>query len=255
MNNTLLSDMENYIVNKQSVTLTELCEHFNVCMNTVRKYANILAQKPYITKFYGGIRVDDSACTFIFPDTRSTSNPDKKECIARKAASFIEDGDIIFIDSGTTTRHIPKFIPQDLQCTIITQSFYIIEACIQMPNITLITLPGIFYIRSYAFVDTYSTDYLKSLNFKKAFMGCTGFSLENGATNSTPLECFIKSAAIETAKEIYLLADHSKIDVSSLLTYATAQQVTNLVTDQEPPSRYYEAFSKNGQKIQLAGKP
>lgn len=252
MNNTLLDDMENYVVNRQSATLTELSEHFKVCMNTVRKYANILAQKEYITKYYGGIRVDDSACTPISSDARSTSNVSSKECIARKAASFIQSGDILFIDSGTTTRGIPKYIPQNLQCTIITQSFYIIETCVKMPNIQLIVLPGLFYSRSYAFVDTISSEFLKSFNFTKAFMGCTGFSLEKGATNSTPLECFIKSAAIETATEIFLLADHSKINVSSLLTYAKAEQITHLITDQEPPESYTDAFARNGQTIHLS---
>lgn len=252
MKDARLRDMENYIVNKQTVTLKELSGTFNICMNTVRKYVDELAKKPYINKVYGGVTVDNSACTFYTDADRAAASPDGKDRIARLAASYIVQDDIVFIDSGTTTKQIPRYIPDAVHCTVITHSCHIIEACIRKPNITLIVLPGVFYQRAYAFVDTFSTEYLKSLNFKKAFMASTGFSLERGATNSTPLECYIKSTASECAEEIFLLADHKKIGVSSLLTYAPTDRIHNLLTDEEVPEEYYEVFDKNGNQIVVA---
>lgn len=252
MKDKRLQDMENYIVNKHSVTLKELSGVFNICLNTVRKYVDELDKKPYIIKVYGGVKVDNSACTFYSDDDRAVSSPDGKDRIARLAASFIKPDDIIFIDSGTTTKHIPRYIPDSVCCTIITHSCHIIEACIKKPNVTLITLPGVFYLRSYSFVDTFSPEYLKLLNFKKAFMASTGFSIESGATNSTPLECYIKSTAAESAQEIFLLADHEKIGVSSLLTYAATEKINYLITDAEVSKEYVDTFRKNGNQIMIA---
>lgn len=249
MKDKRLQDMENYIVNKQSVSLKELSETFSVCMNTIRKYVDELSKKPYIIKVYGGVKVDNSALTFCSDIDRAAANPDSKEKLARLAASFIADNDIIFIDSGTTTKHIPDYIPGDLHCTIITHSWHIINACIKMPNITLITLPGVFYTRTCSFVDSFSTEYLKSLNYQKAFMASTGFSLESGVTNSTPLECYIKSTAAECAQEVYLLASHSKIGLSSLLTYAPVERINCLLTDAKVPQEYYDTFRKYGNRI------
>lgn len=252
MKNKRLQDMENYIVNNQSVTLKELSSTFNICMNTVRKYVDELAQKPYIIKVYGGVKVDNSACIFYSDDDRAVASPDGKDRIARLAASYIAENDIVFIDSGTTTKQIPKYIPDTLNCTIITHSFHIINSCIQRPNITLISLPGVFYQRSYAFVDTYSPEYLKGLNFQKAFMASTGFSLESGATNSTPLECYIKSTAAECAQEVFLLVDHKKIGVSSLLTYISTEKINYLLTDTDVSQEYHDAFHKYGNQIIIA---
>lgn len=252
MKDTRLRDMENYIVNKQTVTLKELSSKFNICMNTVRKYVDELAKKPYINKIYGGVTIDNSACTFYSDDDRAVNSPDGKDRIARLAASHIQPDDIVFIDSGTTTKQIPHYIPSSLHCTVITHSCHIIEACMKMPNITLIALPGVFYSRSYSFVDTFSPEYLKALNFKKAFMASTGFSLESGATNSTPLECYIKSTAAESAQEVFLLVDHSKIGISSLLTYAHTERIHYLVTDEEVPEEYYTVFQKNSNQILIA---
>lgn len=252
MKDSRLRDMENYIVNKQTVTLKELSSKFNICMNTVRKYVDELAKKPYINKIYGGVTVDNSACVFYTDADRAVASPDGKDRIARLAASYISSDDIVFIDSGTTTKQIPNYIPDTVCCTVITHSCHIIEACIRKPNITLIVLPGVFYQRSYSFVDTFSTEYLKSLNFKKAFMSSTGFSLERGATNSTPLECYIKSTASECAQDIYLLADHKKIGISSLLTYAPTERIHHLLTDEKVPAEYYEVFGNNGNQIVIA---
>ena len=233
MKNNRLQDIENYIVNKQSVTLKELSSHFGICMNTVRKYVDELAKKPYIVKMYGGVRLDNSACIFYSDHDRTVASPDGKDRIARLAASYIEENDIVFIDSGTTTKQIPHYIPDSLHCT-------------------LITLPGVFYSRTYSFVDISSTEYLKNLNFRKAFMSSTGFSLENGATNSAPLECFIKSTASEYAQQVFLLADHKKIGVSSLLTHIPTERIHYLLTDEEVPNAYRQAFLKNGNQVVVA---
>jgi DeoR family myo-inositol catabolism operon transcriptional repressor len=252
MKNNRLQDIENYIVNKQSVTLKELSSHFGICMNTVRKYVDELAKKPYIVKMYGGVRLDNSACIFYSDHDRTVASPDGKDRIARLAASYIEENDIVFIDSGTTTKQIPHYIPDSLHCTVITHSCHIIEACVPRSNITLITLPGVFYSRTYSFVDISSTEYLKNLNFRKAFMSSTGFSLENGATNSAPLECFIKSTASEYAQQVFLLADHKKIGVSSLLTHIPTERIHYLLTDEEVPNAYRQAFLKNGNQVVVA---
>ncbi len=252
MKDSRLRDMENYIVNKQTVTLKELSSKFNICMNTVRKYVDELSKKPYINKVYGGVTVDNSACAFSSDADRAVASPDGKARIARLAASCIDQDDIVFIDSGTTTKLIPDYIPDTIHCTVITHSCHIIEACIRKPNITLIALPGVFYQRSYSFVDTFSTEYLKSLNFNKAFMSSSGFSLERGATNSTPLECYIKSTASECAQNVYLLVDHKKIGISALLTYIPTEQVHYLLTDENPPEEYFQVFKKNGNKIMIA---
>src|SRR5699024_12336932 len=84
-----------------SVSLDELCRIFNVSKNTITRHVNELAKDGLVEKVYGGIKaVDDQVISYT---QRDVTNKNAKNTIASLAASRIQNGDIIFIDSGTIT--------------------------------------------------------------------------------------------------------------------------------------------------------
>ena len=94
-----LRDMEDYIYEKGTVSLVELCETFGVSINTIRRDVDQIVANTDIKQSYGGVTVDTSYRRDIVSfEDRNVSNADAKNKIAEKAASFIEDGDIIYID-------------------------------------------------------------------------------------------------------------------------------------------------------------
>ena len=104
-----LSKMEAYIRLQKSVSLDTLCEVFGISKNTVRRdIADIIARTD-IRKIYGGVSIPYNKIPPPFEE-RMSINTDKKDCIGRLASSLVEDGDIIYVDSGTTTCRIIDYL-------------------------------------------------------------------------------------------------------------------------------------------------
>lgn len=97
-----------------------------------------------------------------------------------------------------------------------------------------------------------AADVLSQYNISKAFLAATGISSKNAATNSSPAETAIKRTAIERSITKYLLVDHTKFEVSSLVTYAQFDKIDAIITDQYPDKELEQAIKSAGCDIILA---
>lgn len=234
-----------------NISINELCDTFNVSKNTIRRDIAELEEKGIIKKVYGGIVLaeDESASPEPF-SSRENRNIEAKKKIARLAASYVQDGDVIYIDSGTTTMHMIPYLTDKHRLTIVTASVHVINAASAYNNLNVIATGGSLYIPSKAFIGQSVITCLKNYNISKVFLASTGISLEHGATNASPLECEIKRCLVEKNCTKYLLIDHSKIDISSLMSYCALKDLDYVVMDQEPPTKYLEHFHHH--HVQLA---
>lgn len=238
-----LQHLEDYIHLVGTVSLDELCEHFNVSKNTVRRDVNQILEKGTIQKVYGGVT---SVTPPLIPfENRDHTNHPEKVQIGKKAASFVEDQDLIFIDSGTTTRNMIEFLSTSQQLTILTNSLDVINACVALDNITLITIGNRYKRKTKSFVSIDDLHILDKYNISKAFMAATGVSIANGLTNSDILEYEIKKRIAEKAEKLFLLADASKFGKSTQLTYAPLQEVDVLLTSGTLSEEYHSFCLKH----------
>jgi len=228
-----ISEIEDYIRQNQEVSLYELKNKFNVSLNTIRRDINELEKANVISKVYGGVIYNQDKITTTAFEERNISNLSKKKSISRHCASFIESNDIIFIDSGTTTHYILDNIDRSLHFSIITNSLEVINKAVNFPNVILLIV-GNTYKRSTKSFTGYTDDHIiDKFNIDKAFMSATAFSIENGASNSDPLENKTKSTICNRSNEIYLMIDSSKFGKTSLLTYCNLENINTIVTDND----------------------
>ena len=115
-----LTAIEEYINSNGFVTMDRICKQFGIALPTVRKDIAELVSAGQIEKVYGGVKpIDRDKSNMHMFETRKSVNTDKKHIVAQKAAGLINDGDIIYIDSGTTVGGIIDYIG-DKQVTVIT---------------------------------------------------------------------------------------------------------------------------------------
>lgn len=248
MRSERLMEIESYIYEKKTATLDELCDVFKVSKNTIRRDIEQLLETANIKKTYGGVIVDSATKKELVSfEERNISNSSSKQKIALKAASFIEDGDIIFIDSGTTTSHILQFI-KDKHITVLTNNLEVIFGAIPYDNIEIITLSGTLRRKTLSFTGVSAAKILEPYNINKAFLAATGVSI-NGLTNSSPDETRIKETAVQRSTKRYLLVDHSKFNVVSLLTYCRLNDLDAIISDELPPDDIAEALAEH--KVEL----
>jgi DeoR family myo-inositol catabolism operon transcriptional repressor len=238
--------IQEYVIQHQSVSLDELVSVFDVSKNTIRRDVQELVDRGELKKVYGGVSVNHKQLESI--QDRKGRNQEQKSSIVKKAAGFIEDGDIIFIDSGTTTIEMIDYI-KDRNVTIFTNSIELIVRALPYENLNMISIGGLLDRKTDSFGSTRYMNLLCNYNINKAFMASTGISLTNGVTNASPLESELKKTIVSRSLEVYLLVDRDKFDKYGLMTYCSLDEIDCLVTDSIPNDIYQEYARKHS--IQL----
>lgn len=251
MRSKRIEEIKDYIYKNKTISLNQICNEFNISKSTLRRDLDSILVEGDIKKIYGGVTVLPKKGLIPFED-RNVAHHAEKMRIASAAAQLVENGDIIFIDSGTTTMHILETIKDKKDITILTNNVQIILQAMPYDNIKLITLSGALDRKTLSFAGNYAAHVLQNYNISKAFMATTGFSVANGVTNSSPVEFALKRAAVERSQVVYLLADSSKCGEVSLMTYCGLEQIDVLITDSEPVADIYEFMNKHGHKILIA---
>jgi len=243
MKTNRIKEIEEYILINESVTLKSLCNAFKISKNTIRRDITEIEKKGSIKKVYGGVT---AVIKNLIPfEERNIKNNYIKMVIAKAACEFINDGDVILIDSGTTTLNMIKFLKDKNNITILTNNLNFIINALSFPNLNIICIGGSLIRKTSSFEVINPLSIFKDYNISKTFMAATGISISNGATNSSPLEYNLKKVIVEKSNDLYLLVDSSKFDVSALMTYCQLSDINHIVTDKKPPEEYIEFFKEN----------
>lgn len=249
-----IQKIEDYINQHQTVSLDELCEEFQVSKNTIRRDTNYLAEKGAINKVYGGVvalaPIQTGFGTRDF-EARNVENLDAKIKIGQKAAELIKENSIVFIDSGTTTKHILSDLKRSMQFTLLTNNLDVINLATEFPFVKIILIGDSFKRSTRSFVDVVDNPNVPQFNIDIAFMSATAFSINTGVSNSDPLEQIIKKRVVSEAQETFLLADNSKLGKSALHSYARLSSIDGLITNSPIPKEYSDYLEEHNVKLMV----
>ncbi|MCR5278188.1 MAG: DeoR/GlpR family DNA-binding transcription regulator [Lachnospiraceae bacterium] len=246
-----IDSLEKYIIDRKSVTLDELCDKFTVSKNTLRRDIETLLKRGNIKKVYGGVVSNEKTnAVGLKPfNERNTIHLELKQSIAERMASLIEDGDTIFVDTGSSTLPLASLLDRKQNLTIVTNSVPFIYTAIAHPSLNVIALPGTLNRSTDSLVGATTIESLKRFHVKKSIMACTGLSLDHGVCNASFAEYEIKKLAMSICDHAYLLADSFKFDVTSMMSYAEIKQFHTVITDAEPDPRFERAFNEHKVRI------
>jgi len=244
--------IEDYIRQHKSVSLDDLCQHFDVSKNTIRRDINGLEARNIIKKVYGGVILNAEEMPIPLQQ-RQVSMRDEKLTIAAKAAEFVRDGDIIILDAGSSTFHIVEHLKQKQHVTIITNSTLVLNAALPYENLHVIVTGGDLLRSTNSLVGQEAVDMLRKFNANTGFIAATSLSLDKGLTNSLTIETEIKKTMVEVSEQVILLVDHTKFDCVSLVKFADVEDVDVIITDQSPPQRYIDYCAEHAKEIIIAG--
>jgi DeoR family myo-inositol catabolism operon transcriptional repressor len=241
-----IKQIHEYLIKNQSVSLDELVRVFHVSKNTIRRDVQELVERGDFKKVYGGVTINQKNLE-SFHD-RQIKNQHEKVIIGKLAARFVDEEDIIFLDSGTTTIEMFNYI-KDKRLTVLTNNLEFIERSIPYNNLNVISTGGILERKTNSLSNYNNLNLLKNYNINKAFMAATGISITNGVTNASPYETKLKHTIVEKCNKIYLLVDHNKFESCGLMTYCQLNDIDFIITNKTPQKEYLEYFTEN--EIQL----
>lgn len=223
----------------KTVTVAMLTESLNVSESTIRRDLNTLASKGKIIKVHGGAMIADDSFDFSeHPvETKEKLFAEEKTKIAKYAAATIRKNDFVFIDAGTTTEKMIDFITET-SATYVTNGFSHAKK-LAKKQLKVYIVGGQLKSSTEAVIGTECVDALKKFNFTKCFMGTNGISLKAGLTTPDIDEANVKSTVIKNSYVAYVLADHSKFNQVSSVTFGEADKVC-IITDLVPDGKYKE---------------
>lgn len=247
-----IQEMERYITQRGTAAMEELRTRFDISMNTVRRDVAELCARGTVTKVYGGVCARPTEQALTPYEVRRRGSESAKAAIGKAAAELVRDGDVIFIDSGTTTLQMIDHLADRQNLTIITNNLEAIIRALPHENITLIALPGQVRRKTHSLTGDDAVRYLKRFNVRTAFMASTGVS-GHGVTDSSPMEFEIKKCAVESAEKTVLLIAGAKFGVTGLMTYAPLEAFDALVTDTPPEEAMRSMLADSGVELIVAG--
>lgn len=244
-----LNEMEQYVLDHGSSSLDELCQHFSVSMNTVRRDIADLVLRGHLKKVYGGVSAGTRPPAAIPISERSMRNDRAKQAIGKLAASLVPDNTSIFLDSGSTTLRILPYLAEKQNVTVITHSLMALYEAAKYPSLHVIALGGMYNYVTSSFVGANTLDELSKMAINLVFLASTGVTLERGLTNTTYFEVEVKQTVAKQNKNLVLMADHTKFGHDALLTFCNFEDLSAVVTDQPLPDSYMAAIERLGIRL------
>jgi DeoR/GlpR family transcriptional regulator of sugar metabolism len=228
-----------------NVKVVNLSKIFRVSEVTIRQDLEKLEQDGYIVREHGGAYLKSISAQVRSFSLQHRENMEMKMLIAKKAAEFINDGDTVILDSGTTITELAKNLMTRKNLTVVTNALNIATMLGSEPAINVIMTGGEFKAPTLSLTGDKAAAFFNNLHVDKLFLATAGISLKAGLTYPSISDLVVKKAMIDAADTVYLLADSTKIGKSSLASLGALSLVNYLITDNGLQDKHRQLFKDN----------
>lgn len=231
------------------IEVSIMADYFNTSKETIRRDLKDLEAQSILTRTHGGAvsthlnNLQNGSPIQEYPVAiRGIQNYALKQEICKHAVSYIKDGDTIFVDNSSTTMYLVQFLPPELHVTFITNSLkFLVEASkYDCTNKLFISLGGVFNPKNLSTYDNASL--LTGCEYypDKCFISCAGISASRMFTDTSIHEVSTKKYMIDSAREVFLLADHTKFETNGQFFLADFESIDHIITDSQADPDAYE---------------
>jgi len=245
--------IQKYLEVHKIARTVDLYEMLETSEATVWRDLEWLEQKGIIERTHGGAMLSQRMTMEPEYELRAQTHPEEKQSIGALAASLIEDGDIVFINSGTTTTQLIHQIRGGAEITVFTNNLH---AALEMgqPGFHHNLIGGEFQPRSLSLAGRFAIENLRQIYANKTLIGVDGISLKHGCTVPSNAEAeFVRLMIEHTKGQVIIVADHSKWSVVSNFPVASLDEIDKLVTDEGIDASATEALAAHAVEILVAG--
>lgn len=214
------------------IRVPELSGLLNVSEGTIRNDLSALSKSGQLMRVRGGavIQGEERSQNAAFT-ARAGINTINKQMIARRAAELVEDGDSIILDASSSVFHLAHHLQERRNLRVVTNGIEVARQLSQNPYNTVILVGGLLGSDGNSITGLLSDLFLKDLHVKKAFVSCSGFTVQEGLTEVNIHEAQLKRKMIGCANKIIALVDSSKFGKIDLTLFAKSNQISHLFTD------------------------
>jgi len=240
-----IKEIKKIMKKKKQVDINTLSSELNVSDVTVRKDLNKLAEMGFLKKKHGGAILVENENENI---NLNIENKKEKEYLIELAYDMIDEGDTIFLGSGTTCYLLAKKLKEKKDITVLTNNISALEYLV--PHIKNVFLIGgeVVYYNGMVHSSGRKDGYFHEIFANKAFTSVTGVDKMSGLTVNRAVSCYIYDKISKISKEWFLMVDDSKFDKVGLYQVGLIEDPDYLITN-KIKEEYEHVFKENKVKI------
>jgi DeoR/GlpR family transcriptional regulator of sugar metabolism len=232
------------------VTVSELSQRFGTSEVTIRRDLSELAANGLLIRAHRGALAAVSAPPESPVVQRMSLQHENKEAIGRAACSLVQDGDSIFVGSGSTMACFARCLANCKRLTVITNALNIASELALLNNdLTTVVIGGVLRQVELSLLGHIAEQTLSELRINKIFMGVQALSLEGGWTTDHLPEVQTTRKILTMAQELVILADHTKLGCTAAAFIAPVTRLTTLVTDKLAEPEFLASLAGKGVQI------
>ncbi|HMO57921.1 MAG TPA: DeoR/GlpR family DNA-binding transcription regulator [Roseiflexaceae bacterium] len=235
-----------YIRENQHVTVAQICDILSVSEATARRILNELSAATEIERVRGGAIAIQSGVPERDTQLHAHAQEHEKQQIGKAAAELVQDGDTVFLGSGTTVLEVAYHLGERGNLTVMTNSGPIIELLKDKPNIMLFGLGGILWHREQSFIGHITEQALSQLHADKVITGIRAISTEKGLSNRDPMCTPTERAILAIGDQVIIVADHTKCNTADRAFVAPLSAIHTLITDAAAPADFVATLRSQG---------
>lgn len=234
-----------------TVHVNTLANELAVTPITIRRDLQLFEDRGIVTRFHGGATLREGVS--LLDDTPASTNEGQpqsrqKELIAQYAASIIDHGDTVFLNSSSTALLILKYL-KGKRVIVVTNNCNALNAE-RGASVELVFTGGEIYHRKQSMVGDLAAHALSRIVANKSFIGVSGISAQQGVTTSVLQETAINEIMMKRSNgNCYVLADATKIGKQSNFFSGSIQMVNQLITDQAADPQQLALIRNSGVQI------
>ena len=238
------------------LTVAEIAAHVGVSEITVRRDLDRLAELGCLVRVHGGAR-------YVAPQEpeppilqRQAIEAEAKRTISLAAAALVKDGDVIGIQSGSTTNEFARALAMRAwrRLEVVTNSFNVAMELMRTPGVHLVFVGGSVSPGEMGAFGVFAEDMLKGIALDKLFITCRAVHPRSGLTNALQAEYTVGTdrAMVTATKEVIVLADHTKLGQVFMIETVPIVKVDVLVTDSLAAPDMLEEFRRGDMRVIVA---
>lgn len=244
-----LTLIKEFLSTHKSITLEEICEILGVSKDTARRDLVKLEGRKEIIRIKGGATLPSANWNLIDYKERKTTAG--KERIAQRASLLINNHYDILMDTSSTGALMTKFMGNK-QVNVVTNSIDIVDLLGEYTTIQTFMLPGKFNRKNRNLIGPRTIETLNDFKVDQLFLGACGIS-SDGVTSSDEEETYLKKKMISCARQVILLADHSKFEKAFLHKVCDLTDIDVIITDRNLDAAVMEIIAENNISLIVTG--
>jgi len=229
----------------------ELARLFDVTVQTVRRDVNRLAEEGRLTRHHGGAGLSSSIENIAYT-ARQVLNRGEKQAIARLAAAAIPDQSSLFINIGTTTEAFAHALQGHHGLQVITNNLQVASILWPQAGFKVVVAGGTVRGHDGGILGQPACDLIDRYRADFGVIGISGIDEDGALLDFDVEEIRVARAIMRNARQVFLLADHTKFGRRPMMRMGDITEIHGLFTDRPPPHSVQEIMAERGIRCHIA---